>query len=179
MDMKQKSQSLANKMNKLTEKFSDSLDNAEELELTGDDIIEYAQEKTQDIALFSSPDSPDIISLQMMIEDFKFVRDTLKENTENGRKILTAVTADLLDSDEEKRANLILSFAELNKAVALNMKLYISSYKEISQVILNLEKVKQAESNVSSPHTVNNTLNINNPEAISTVDVIKKLNGNK
>jgi hypothetical protein len=67
-----------------------------------------------------------------------------------------------------------MSFAELNKAIADNMKLYIQGYKEISNVLLNLDKIQKAEKD-EKPQTINNTLNINSTETISTVDLIKRL----
>jgi hypothetical protein len=177
VDIKDKSESLAAKMNKLTEKFTENLDTAEEMVLTGDDVVDFIEEKTQDIDLYSeSLPSAEVINLNNLVEDFKYVRETLKENTDNGRRVLNSVTFDLLDSDDDKRASLIMSFAELNKAIADNMKLYINGYKEISNVLLNLDKIRKAQQ-AEGPTTVNNTLNISG-EAVSTVDLIKKLAGN-
>lgn len=176
MDFKDKSESLAQKMNRLTAKFAENIDTAEEMVLTGDDVYEMVEAKTQDIKLYEESGllSAEIINLQNMVDDFKYVRETLKENTDNGRRVLNAVTLDLLDSDDDKRASLILSFAELNKAIADNMKLYIQGYKEISNVLLNLDKIKKAEK-AESPQTINNTMNINTTETISTVELIKQL----
>lgn len=176
MDFKDKSQSLAEKMNRLTAKFADNIDTAEEMVLTGDDIVEFIEEKTQDVQLYAGAEimAAEIINLNNMVEDFKYVRETLKENTDNGRRVLNSITLDLLDSDDDKRAGLVMSFAELNTAIANNMKLYMLAYKEISNVLLNLDKIKKAEK-VDQPQTVNNTLNINSTETISTVDLIKRL----
>lgn len=180
MDFKDKSQSLAEKMNRLTEKFAENMDTASEMVLTGDDIVEYVEEKTQDIKLYAGAEimAAEIINLNNMVEDFKYVRETLKENTDNGRRVLNSITLDLLDSDDEKRAGLVMSFAELNTAIANNMKLYMLAYKEISNVLLNLDKIKKAEQ-ADGPQTINNTLNINSTETISTVDLIKRLTANK
>lgn len=179
MEFSQKADSLAAKMNRITEKFEMNLDAAEELEITGDDIIEFVEEKTQDIKLYSEDvNASEIINLNNMVEDFKYIRETLKENTENGRRVLNSITLDLLDGDDDKRASLIMSFAELNKAVAENMKLYINSYKEISTILLNLDKIKKQEK-LDGPKTINNTVNINSTEAISTADLIKQLGINK
>ena len=90
-----------------------------------------------------------------MVQDFKYVRESLKETTDNGRRVLQSVTLDLLSEDDESRASLITSFAELNRAVADNMKLYMQSYKDISTVILNLDKVKRAAI-MSQPNSVTN-----------------------
>lgn len=177
MDLKDRSESLASKMNKLTEKFTENIELAEEMEVTGDDIIEFVEEKTQDITLFQDDLLPtEIVNLENMVEDFKFVRETLRENTENGRRVLNAVTLELLDTDDDKRSSLILSFAELNKAVADNMKLYMQSYKDISNVLLNIDKIKKNQQ-LEGPKTINNTLNVNTTEAVSTTDLIKQLKG--
>lgn len=179
MQFKDKAESLAEKMNKITAKFGDSLDNAEELELTGDDVIEIIHEKTKHIQLYEENQTgeiakakkfPEVINLDNMVKDFKYVRETLKENTDNGRRILNSVTLDLLSADEESKADLIMSFAELNKALALNVKLYIGSYKEISSVILNLDKVKKVEKTITGDEKVIEG------QVISTVDILKQLN---
>ncbi len=176
MDFKDKSESLAEKMNRLTAKFTENIDTANEMVLTGDDVIEYVEEKTQDVKLYEDGGllAAEIINLNNMVEDFKYVRETLKENTDNGRRVLNSITLDLLDSDDDKRAGLVMSFAELNTAIANNMKLYMIAYKEISNVLLNLDKIKKSE-NADGPKTINNTLNINSTETISTVDLIKRL----
>lgn len=175
---KDKSQSLAEKMNKLTEKFN----LAEELIVDSDDIVDFVQEKTTDITLYASNNledtsitSVDLINLNNMVDDFKYIRDTLRETTDNGRRVLNVVTIDLLDSEDDKRAELISSFAELNRAVGDNMKLYMQSYKDISTVLLNLDKIKKNEKDDKTKVNVTNNLNITNTETISTADLIKKL----
>ena len=172
MDFKDKAESLADKMNKLSEKFELST----EMVLTGGDIVEFVEEKTQNISLLSEDYTPtEIINIQNMVDDFKYVRDTLKETTENGRRVLNSITLDLLDAEDDARASLIISFAELNKAVTDNMKLYVQSYKDISTTLLNLDKIKKNEG--STPKTINNTVNITAAEPISTVDLIRQLKG--
>ena len=180
MDLSGKAESLAAKLNKLTAKF----DLAQELVIDSEDIIEFVEEKTSNIDLYSSEDlsvadltSVDLINLQNMVEDFKYIRDTLRETSDNGRRVLNAVTLDLLDSDDDKRAALILSFAELNRAVGDNMKLYMQSYKDISTVLLNLDKIKKNEKDDKTKVNVTNNLNVVNTETISTVDLIKRLSG--
>jgi hypothetical protein len=170
MEYKDKAETLAEKMNRLSEQF----ELAEELTITGDDIVEYVEEQTQDIELYKDNiPATQIVNLQTMVEDFKYIRETLRETTENGRRVLNSVTLDLLDSEDDKRAALIMSFAELNKAVGDNMKLYMQSYKEISTTLLNIDKIKKSQN--ENPKTVNNTLNVTTVDPISTTDLIKKL----
>ena len=170
MDIKDKADSIANKMNRLSEKF----DLAEELVITGEDICDFVEEKTQEIEIYKSNiPAAEMVNLETMVEDFKYIRETLKETTENGRRVLNSVTLDLLSTDDEKRAALIMSFAELNKAVGDNMKLYMQSYKDISNTLLNIDKIRRNSSN-DSTKDVNNTIN---SSAINTADLIKKIKG--
>lgn len=169
--IKTKAESLADKMNALTDKFNLS----EEMITTGTELEVYIEEKTQDIILSEDDELTitDVVNLETMVQDFKYVRESLKETTDNGRRVLQSVTLDLLSEDDESRASLITSFAELNRAVADNMKLYMQSYKDISTVILNLDKVKRAAI-MSQPSSVTNN-NLIVTEQKNTADLIKEL----
>ena len=180
--VKTKAQSLADKMNELTSKF----DLSEEMIQTGSELEEYVEEKTKDVGFSTTGDivtgeyenmsAADFINLELMVRDFKYVRESLKETTNNGRRVLQSITLDLLDEDEENRASLITSFAELNKAIAENMKLYMQSYKDISTVLLNLDKISKSKTPQSGTVT-NNTVVVAEP--ISTADLIKQLSSLK
>lgn len=169
--IKTKAESLADKMNALTDKFNLS----EEMVINGTELEVYIEEKTQDIILSEDDELTiaDVVNLETMVQDFKYVRESLKETTDNGRRVLQSVTLDLLSEDDESRASLITSFAELNRAVADNMKLYMQSYKDISTVILNLDKVKRAAL-VAQPNSVTNN-NLIVTEQKNTADLIKEL----
>ena len=185
MDFTDKANSLAKKMNELTEKFNLS----EEMVLEGEDIIEDVKKKTDIIDLKTSTIKTDLtiepefnsslvlelVNLQAMVEDFQYIRETLKETTDNGRRVLEKVTIDLLDSEDDQRASLIMSFAELNSAVGKNMSLYMDSYKQISNVLVNLDKIIKNVSK-NSPSVVNNTqVNISSTEPINTAELLNKM----
>lgn len=190
MDFTDKANSLANKLNELTAKFNLS----EEMVISGEDIIEDVKKKTDIIDLsgkvkvtkpvdaeiepeFNSAIVLELVNLQAMVEDFQYIRETLKETTDNGRRVLNKVTIDLLDTEEDRRAALITSFAELNSAVGKNMSLYMDSYKQISNVLVNLDKIiKNTNSRTPTNSVVNNTqVNITSTEQISTADLLNKL----
>lgn len=188
MDFTDKANSLANKLNELTAKFNLS----EEMVISGEDIIEDVKKKTDIIDLssgkakvvdadiepeFNSAIVLELVNLQAMVEDFQYIRETLKETTDNGRRVLNKVTIDLLDTEEDQRAALITSFAELNSAVGKNMSLYMDSYKQISNVLVNLDKIiKNTNSRTPTNSVVNNTqVNITSTEQISTADLLNKL----
>ena len=192
MDFTDKANSLAKKMNELTQKF----DLSQEMVISGDDIIEDVKKKTDMFDLssgkpkiipaidveveqeFNTSLVLELVNLQAMVDDFEYIRETLKETTDNGRSVLNKVTIDLLDSDEDGRASLILSFAELNAAVGKNMQLYMESYKNISVVLGNVDKIIK-NTNVRTPSgasVVNNTqVNITSTEAVSTADLLNKM----
>jgi hypothetical protein len=174
MNYKDNAESLASKMNKLSE----TLDLSEDLLVSGDDIVDYVEDTTKKIDLSKEVNYADIMNLEIMTEDFRFVRSTLKEVTENARRVQNAVTVDLLsDDDVDSRASLIISFAELSKAITDAQKLYVLSYKEMSTTLLNLDKIKQNdESSGSGSSVTNNNLHIYDP--VTTADLIKKLKGN-
>lgn len=189
MDFSGKAQSLADKMNELTSRF----DLSEEMVIEGEGVLEIAQmieQKTDSLELMTLPDAKpirietsEIINLKTLVDDFKYIRETLKETTDNGRRVLNSVTLDLLDSDDEKRAALILSFAELNKAVGDNMRLYVQSYKDISTTLININKIASANYD-NSVDGSNKTQNIQNntvivTENISTADLLQQLRSKK
>ena len=188
MDFTDKANALAAKMNSLTEKFSLS----EEMVLSGDDIIEDVKKKTDLVDLssgkaqlvdveieqeFNSSLVLELVNLRAMVEDFEYIRETLKETTDNGRRVLNKVTIDLLESEDDQRASLILSFAELNSAVGKNMSLYMDSYKQISNVLVNLDKIiKNTNSKSPTSSVVNNTqVNITSTESVSTAELLNRM----
>lgn len=190
MDFTDKANSLAAKMNELTQKF----DLSQEMVISGEDIIEDVKKKTDIIDLssgtvkiidaeiepeFGAALVLEIVNLQAMVEDFEYIRETLKETTDNGRRVLNKVTLDLLDSEDDQRAPLITSFAELNSAVGKNMSLYMDSYKQISNVLVNLDKIIKNTNSKNPAGTgsiVNNTqVNITSTESISTADLFNKM----
>ena len=68
--IKTKAESLADKMNALTERFQLS----EEMVSSGEDLEGYVEEKTRDISLFEDsddlPTATEIVNLETMVQDF-------------------------------------------------------------------------------------------------------------
>lgn len=156
-----KTNSLVNKINEISKKF----EIAEEV--TSDEIVDYVTEKVNNVTSFAESSSDisasDILNLTAMTQDFKFIRETLTENIKNGRRILDVVTLELLDADESTRLELITAFTELNNSIANNLKIYTTSYKEISTVLLNIDKISKNSSDSSSKtthHTMNTVNNV-------------------
>ena len=89
---------------------------------------------------------------------------------------------ELLDVDMENSAELISAFSELNRTLTENMKLYIMSYKDLSNIILNLNKVKEPKQITNNHLNISTVNNIENSDqvpttAISTADLLEQLRG--
>lgn len=189
MDIKAKSEDISKKINAISEKLGLS----EDLCCTGDELLPVIKEKynidedtpIEDIkeqTLDNQEELLDLINLQNMVSDFVYIRDTLKENTENGKKLINSISLSILDVDMENSAELISAFSELNRTLTENMKLYISSYKELSNIILNLNKVKEPKQVTNNHLNISTVNNIENSDqvpisAISTVDLLEQLRG--
>lgn len=143
------------------------------------EIVDFIDEKTKDVSLYVEDIEPtEVIRLEVLVEDFKFTRETLRETVQNGRKVLNTVTADLLDSDEEaSRTTLITSFAELVSAVNNSVKLLSASYKDISNILESMEKVRKSKliSDGGNQSNVYIDKMLVQSESISTADIIARL----
>lgn len=172
-----RAESLARKMNNITNKFKENLDIAEDMDVTGNDIIEFVENKTKELPQSLDDTSYlELINLNTLLQDFDYIRKTLRENAEQGRSIIKTLGVDISASDPEELAELINSYAELNKSITDTLKLFIQAYKDISTIITNLEKVK------SGFNKTTNNLNITNISEnpaenliATTADIIKQI----
>ena len=79
---------LADKMNKITARFKENLDIADEMDISGNDILEYAEDKTKDLPKTLDDSSYlELINLNTLLQDFDYIRKTLRGD---GKKIKTA-----------------------------------------------------------------------------------------
>lgn len=169
---------LADKMNRITARFKENLDVADEMDVSGNDIIEYAEDKTKDLPKnLDDASYLELINLNTLLKDFDYIRTTLRDNAEQGRSIIKTLGVDISASDPDSLAELITSYAELNKSITDTLKLFVQAYKDISTIITNLEKVK------SGFNKTTNNLNItnisDNPSGLdivsTTADIIKQI----
>lgn len=165
--MNTKASKLASKINSISAKF----DQAEAI--CADDVSDFVEEKTQEVILHKEDYNPvDVITLTQMADDFKYCRETLRETIDNGRRVLSVATSDLLDADDDSKASSVLAFAELNTAVMNGIKIQSQLYKDFSSVLINIKKLDE-KSNVTN----NLTNNVTVTESVNTVELIKKLRG--
>lgn len=114
-----------------------------------------------------------IMDAEDMVDDFRYMRKTLRETTDNTKRVLDSITDELILADEESRASLIMAYSELNKSQLEGMKLLTQSYKEVSTIIVNLSKAKPKEPNVSTTNILNVEHIGSNPT--SAADILKSI----
>lgn len=187
----EKFETVTNKMNKITKELSKNIELSDDMLTTTEDLMEYLPaDLTEGELILSGPTQPDeqskvlapaneiaanVVNVQAMTDDFAYMRALLRDTTQNSKRVLESITEELMMSDGENRADLIVAFSELNKVQIDSMRLFVQSYKEVSAILVNLAKVNSA----NTPHTVHttNVLNIEDKTAISSADIINRLRG--
>lgn len=176
-NVESRAEALARKMNNITNKFKENLDIAEDMDVTSNDIIEFVESKTGNLPQTLDETSYlELINLNTLLQDFDYIRKTLRENSEQGRNIIKSLGVDITASDPEELAGLITSYAELNKSITDTLKLFIQAYKDISTIITNLEKVKNGFNKTTNNLNITNISE--NPSGnliATTADIIKQI----
>lgn len=180
MDTTQKADAIASKLNRITSSFSTQLENANSLIVMGDELSEQATEVVQDLTEISSEKKysfnmdllPQILNLETMVSDIKYIRGTLKENCDLGKRLLVTMAQEL---EFEPNAELLASYSELSKTITENMKLYLACYKDVSTILINISKLAQTQ-NSQTKNVVNNNITIESQGKVqNTAELIKQL----
>lgn len=165
---KQKADILADRMNKITESFASNVEMTDGMIATGDDLSDVVSSAI--IEPTNMIGKADAVNLETLLQDFKYVREVLKTNADSGRRIIENITLDIMGGElvGAEKSLMIEAFASINKSIAVNMDLYLKSYKEISTILVQLDKIKdtQASINGDKPRV---------EKEINTVDIIKAL----
>lgn len=174
----------ANKLASQLNKFNKVFEQAEEV--CSGEVVEFLDAKQKEVTTLVDKKGEividgevlmsraDVIKLQMMVDDYKEVRETLLDNTRNGKKILESMTLNLLDEDSETEVSpaTVMAYSSLVGTINSSVKLLASSYKDISTVLLNLNRLDAGEKGV----TINGDVNISqNTQVINTTDLIANL----
>lgn len=184
----EKFESINNRMNKITEELHKNIGFSEELLTTTDELADILTNPTEVITAGATGELSDTQSTELqpinelaatvvdagaMLEDFSYMRQRLRETTENNKRVLESVTEELIHSDGESRAGLVMAYSELNKAQLDGMRLFMQSYKEISTILVNLAKVQNSGTPNNSYTT--NVLSIEGSENVNVSDIVKRL----
>ena len=171
---------LADKLNKISVKFTEQLDNAQELIVCGDDLESQATEVIKDVKNLPAQEYhfnldllPQILNLENMMSDVKYIRETLQENSQLGRRLLKVISQEI---EFEPNAELLASYSQLSMTITDNMRLFLSCYRDISHILINIAKLtREAQRDINTQNNIQ--VNIQNPtaEVLNTADLIKQL----
>jgi hypothetical protein len=171
---------IRNRVNRISEKFADKVRNAEELIVCGEDLESTANDVLSDVKKLPVSDNteyhfninllPQILNLENMMSDVRYIRETLKENADLGRRLLKMMAQEL---EFEPDAELLASYSQLSMTITDNMKLFLQCYKDISNILMNISKLTKQE----APNTVINNVTIENDRVKiqNTAELIKQL----
>ncbi len=178
-NIQDKAAKLADKLNKITGSFTEQLNNADELIVMGDELNTDAGEIIQEVKnvpadktyAFNLDLLPQILNLETMMKDIKYIRDTLQENCNLGKRLLNVMSQEL---EFEPNAELLASYSELSKTITENMKLYLSCYKDVSTILINISKLTSQSSQLKNV-SVNNITIESDSKIQNTAELIKQL----
>lgn len=111
-----------------------------------------------------------IIDLKLLVEDYKNLRNLVLANTATSKKVLDSLTIEMF-ANEVCTPEMVSSYSTLLKTINDSMKLMTNSYKEISDVLLNIHKINT----IDKPKEVK----VKNVNIISSAEVLDRLMNDK
>jgi len=131
--------------------------------------VEVIEENTEisDKAETTVPENlSGIIDLKLLVEDYKNLRNLVLANTATSKKVLDSLTIEMF-ANEVCTPEMVSSYSTLLKTINDSMKLMTNSYKEISDVLLNIHKINT----IDKPKDVK----VKNVNIISSAEVLDRL----
>lgn len=131
--------------------------------------VEVIEENTEisDKAETTVPENlSGIIDLKLLVEDYKNLRNLVLANTAISKKVLDSLTIEMF-ANEVCTPEMVSSYSTLLKTINDSMKLMTNSYKEISDVLLNIHKINT----IDKPKDVK----VKNVNIISSAEVLDRL----
>lgn len=131
--------------------------------------VEVIEENTEisDKAETTVPENlSGIIDLKLLVEDYKNLRNLVLANTATSKKVLDSLTIEMF-ANEVCTPEMVCSYSTLLKTINDSMKLMTNSYKEISDVLLNIHKINT----IDKPKEVK----VKNVNIISSAEVLDRL----
>lgn len=162
--------SLTDKLNKISAALADKIDTAQDITVKGDDVVKY-MENGGISGIAEHPDNYlDAFNVQSLLQDFAFIRETLRDNANCGKALLSSLTTDISIMEPDELAQLVNSFAELNRSITDNLKLYIHAYKELSNMVINLQRGNISHKSDGQEQNV-----VTNNIIMSTSDILNRI----
>lgn len=85
-----------------------------------------------------------IIDLKVLVQDYQNLRQIVLSNSANSKKLLESLLIEIFANDSVD-PEMIASYSQLLNTVNSSMKLLTSSYKEISNILMNIQKLNATQ----------------------------------
>lgn len=169
---KESADKLVQRMNSITEAFRGKVACVDDLLVETEDIIDESSELVTAEIEKPSPNVnlAEVLNLQNMIDDVKYIRETLAECSSTGKKLLKSMAQEI---EMEPDARLLEGYSALCNVINENMKLYLQCYRDMSSIVLNLSKAQSV--NNQGPKEVTNIIVDDGATIKSTAELIKEL----
>ena len=124
---------LANKLDRLNQFFDITQSTVDEITKEVDTIDDFE---------VIDEDENSIITLSLLKSDFGFIRKTLIDNIENGKKVIDKLSLEI-EVEQQSAGSVISAYAELVGTINSSLKLLSSSYKDIIDMNIKINKIQK------------------------------------
>lgn len=107
-----------------------------------------------------------IIDLKVLVQDYQNLRQIVLSNSANSKKLLESLLIEIFANDSVD-PEMIASYSQLLNTVNSSMKLLTSSYKEISNILMNIQKLNA----IQRPKEIK----VENVNILSSKEIVERL----
>lgn len=138
-----------------------------------DEMAEVVEEKQKSLKIPDNINNNtiEVVSKQVLMEDFNIVRKILLEAIEDGRAVLKTFANELQMEGTDAKPGILTGYSEVVLSVNQNIKLLIGIYKDIVKTEVEMHKAKQILPKEDEPK---GNVYIQNNFVSTTSDLISK-----
>lgn len=158
----------------------DESENSENSESTSFEMTSQTQNTQNNVSILPAPKDisenvetkisldniEGIIDLKVLVQDYQNLRQIVLSNSANSKKLLESLLIEIFANDSVD-PEMIASYSQLLNTVNSSMKLLTSSYKEISNILMNIQKLNATQ----KPKEIK----VENVNIISSKEIVERL----
>lgn len=158
----------------------DESENSENSESTSFEMTSQTQNTQNNVSILPAPKDisenvetkisldniEGIIDLKVLVQDYQNLRQIVLSNSANSKKLLESLLIEIFANDSVD-PEMIASYSQLLNTVNSSMKLLTSSYKEISNILMNIHKLNA----IQKPKEIK----VENVNILSSKEIVERL----
>lgn len=158
----------------------DESENSENSESTSFEMTSQTQNTQNNVSILPAPKDisenvetkisldniEGIIDLKVLVQDYQNLRQIVLSNSANSKKLLESLLIEIFANDSVD-PEMIASYSQLLNTVNSSMKLLTSSYKEISNILMNIQKLNA----IQRPKEIK----VENVNILSSKEIVERL----